>query len=90
MADGRGRILPELRKLIKLGVPAYFARMAVYRRRGYWLAVETDAVKRAITNERLIRVGYFQLSTAYESIRFACIGRAVCRTVRMARWEISS
>ena len=72
----------KLRNLMKLGVPEYFARMAANSRRGYWFTVKTGAVTRAITNERLARAGYFELSPAYESIQSACIGRAVYRTVR--------
>jgi len=75
----------KLRNLMKLGVPEYFARMAANSRRGYWFTVETRAVKRAMTNERLARAGYFELSPAYESIQSACIGRAVYRTVRTVR-----
>ena len=75
----------KLRNLIKLKVPEYFARMAAYSRRGYWFTVETGAVKRGITNERLTRAGFFELSPAYESIRSACTGRAVYRTVRTVR-----
>lgn len=36
-------------------------------------------------NERLARVKFFELSSAYESIWSACIGRAVYRPVRTAR-----
>ena len=75
----------KLRNLMKLGVPEYFARMAAYSRRGYWFTVETGAVKRGITNERLARAGFYELSPAYESIQSACIGRAVYRTVRTVR-----
>ncbi len=75
----------KLRNLIKLKVPEYFARMAAYSRRGYWFTVNTGAVKRGITNEKLIRAGFFELSPAYESIQSACTGRAVYRTVRMVR-----
>lgn len=67
---------------MKLKALEYFARMAAYSRRGHWFTVETGANKGAIANERLIRAGFFTLSLAYESIRFACIGRAVHRTVR--------
>lgn len=73
------------KNLMKLGVPEYFARMAANSRRGYWFTVNTRAVKRGITNESLIRAGYFELSTAYEAIQSACIGRAVYRTVRTVR-----
>lgn len=75
----------KLRNLMRLGVPERYARMAANSRRGYWFTAETGAVKRAITNERLTRAGYFELSPAYESIQSACIGRAVYRTVRTVR-----
>lgn len=66
----------KFRNLVKLGVPEYYAYMA------YWFTANTGAVTRGITNERLTRAGFFELSPAYESIQTACIGRAVYRTVR--------
>ena len=75
----------RLRNLMRLDVPEKYARMAANCRRGYWFTTKTGAVERAITNERLIRAGYFELSPAYESIQSACIGRAVYRTVRTVR-----
>ena len=75
----------KLRNLMHLGVPEYFARMAAGSRRGYWFTVNTGAVKRAITNERLVRAGYLELARAYESIQSDCVGRAVYRTVRTVR-----
>ena len=75
----------KLRNLMHLGVPEYFARMAAGSRRGYWFTVNTGAVKRAITNERLVRAGYLELAHAYESIQSDCVGRAVYRTVRTVR-----
>lgn len=73
------------KNLMKLGVPEYYAHMAANSHRGYWFTVNTGAVTRGITNERLTRVGFFELSPAYESIQSACIGRAVYRTVRTVR-----
>ena len=73
------------RNLMKLGVPEYYAYMAANSRRGYWFTVNTGAVTRGITNERLTRAGFFERSPAYESIQTACIGRAVYRTVRTVR-----
>ncbi len=75
----------KLKNLMKLGVPEYYAYMAANSRRGYWFTVNTGAVTRGITNERLTRAGFFELSPAYESIQTACIGRAVYRTVRTVR-----
>ena len=75
----------KLRNLVKLGVPEYYAYMAANSRRGYWFTVKTGAVTRGITNKRLIRAGFFELSPAYESIQTACIGRAVYRTVCTVR-----
>jgi hypothetical protein len=42
-------------------------------------------VERAISNERLVSAGFFDLSLAYESIQSDCVGRAVYRTVRTVR-----
>lgn len=75
----------KLKNLMKLGVPEYYAHMAANSRRGYWFTVNTGAVTRGITNERLTRAGFFERSPAYESIQTACIGRAVYRTVRTVR-----
>ena len=75
----------KLKNLMKLDVPEYYAHMAANSRRGYWFTTNTGVVKRGITNERLIRAGFFELSPAYESIQSACIGRAVYRTVRTVR-----
>ena len=67
----------KYRNLVKPGIPDYFARMAANSRKAYWFMAETTTVKRAISNERLIRAGYYDLSEAYERIQSACIGRAV-------------
>ena len=75
----------KLKNLMKLGVPEYYAYMAANSHRGYWFTVNTGAVTRGITNERLTRAGFFERSPAYESIQTACIGRAVYRTVRTVR-----
>ena len=75
----------KLKNLMKLGVPECYAHMAANSHRGYWFTANTGAVTRGITNERLTRAGFFELSPAYESIQTACIGRAVYRTVRTVR-----
>ena len=75
----------KYRNLLKLGIPEKYAWMTAMSRRSYWFTAGTTAVMRAISNERLIRAGYFDLSDAYERIQSACIGRAVYRTVRTVR-----
>ena len=75
----------KFRNLLKLGIPEKYAWMAAMSRRGYWFTVKTGAVERAISNERLVRAGFFDLSLAYESIQSACVGRAVYRTVCTVR-----
>jgi group II intron reverse transcriptase/maturase len=77
--------ITKFRNLMKLGIPNTYAWMAANSRRGYWFTVGTGAVERAITNERLVSAGFFDLSLAYESIQSDCIGRAVYRTVRTVR-----
>ena len=61
------------RNLLKLDVPEYHAKLTAGSRKAYWAASNFPAVKRAVTNERLERVGYFNISKAYESIHEACI-----------------
>ena len=56
------------RNLIKLGIPEYYARMAANSRKGYWRTCNTTTVKRAITKERLIRAGFYDLAVAYQSV----------------------
>ncbi len=56
------------RKLIGLGVPEYFAHQAAGCRRGYWWTTNTGAVKRALTKERLVRWGFYDLTLAYQSV----------------------
>ena len=75
----------RLRNLLKLGIPEKYAWMAAMSRCGYWFTVKTGAVERAISNKRLARAGFFDLSLAYESIQLACVGRAVYRTVCTVR-----
>jgi len=75
----------KYRNLLKLGIPEKYAWMTAMSRRGYWFTSGTGSVERAISNERLVRAGYYELSAAYESIQSACIGRAVYRTVRTVR-----
>ena len=62
--------LPRTKKrhLISLGIPEYFANMAANSRKGYWRTVNTTTVKRALSKERLIRSGFYDLAIAYQSV----------------------
>ena len=62
--------LPKTKKrhLISLGIPEYFAHMAANSRKGYWRTVNTTTVKRALSKERLIRAGFYDLALAYQSV----------------------
>ena len=62
--------LPKTRKrnLIKLGIPEYFAHQAANSRRKYWYVTGMGAVNRALTQERLINSGFYDLATAYQSV----------------------
>ena len=56
------------RNLIKLGIPKYFAHMAANSRKGYWRTSNTTTVKRALSKERLINSGFYDLTIAYQSV----------------------
>ncbi|MDO4168840.1 MAG: group II intron reverse transcriptase/maturase [Lachnospiraceae bacterium] len=56
------------RNLIKLGIPEYYADMAANSRKGHWRTSNTTTVKRALTKERLINSGFYDLAIAYQSL----------------------
>jgi len=58
----------KLRNLLKLGVPENLAYQAANSRRGYWFVTHTVAVNIALTKERLIRNGFYDLANAYQSV----------------------
>ena len=58
----------KLRNLKKLGIPEYFAQMAANSRKAYWFTSNTTTVKRALSKERLISSGVYDLATAYQSV----------------------
>lgn len=62
--------LPKTKKrnLMKLGIPEYFARQAANSRKKYWYVSGMGAVNRALTKERLINSGFYDLATAYQSV----------------------
>lgn len=58
----------KVRNLIKLGVPGDLAWRAGNSRRGYWFTTHTLAINMAMTKERLINNGFYDLATAYQSV----------------------
>lgn len=62
--------LPKTKKrnLIRMGIPEKYAQMAANSRKGYWRTSNTTTVKRAMSKERLINSGFYDLATAYQSV----------------------
>ena len=58
----------KVRNLIKMGVPGDLVMQAGNARRGHWFATHTVAVNMAMTKERLINSGFYDLATAYQSV----------------------
>ncbi len=48
--------------------PKDLAMQAGNTRRGHWFATHTVAVNMAMTKERLINSGFYDLATAYQSV----------------------
>lgn len=62
------KVKTKFRNLVKLGIPEKYALMAANSRRGAWFTSNTTTVKRALAKERLIRMGHYDLSLAYQSV----------------------
>lgn len=58
----------KVRNLQKMGVPKDLAWQAGNSRRGYWFTTHTVAINMAMTKERLINSGFYDLATAYQSV----------------------
>lgn len=56
------------RNLMKLGIPEYFAHMAANSRKAHWFTSATSTVNRALSKERLIQAGFYDLTSAYQSV----------------------
>ncbi len=54
--------------VVKMGVPEDLAWQAGNSRRGHWFTTHTVAVNMAMTRERLINSGFYDLATAYQSV----------------------
>ena len=58
----------KVRNLMKMGVPFELAYQAGNSRRGYWFTTHTVAVNIAMTKQRLIDKGFYDLANAYQSV----------------------
>ena len=58
----------RMRKLIGLGVDGHYAATIAYDRKGYWYNARNKAVNWALSKERLINWGFYDLATAYQSM----------------------
>ena len=56
------------RKLKGLGLPEWAACEGAYSRKSYWRMSNAGVVKRALTKERLINWGFYDIATAYQSL----------------------
>ena len=60
------------RKLLGLGLPEWAACEGAYSRKAYWRMAGSGVVQRALTKERLINWGFYDLATAYQSVHVNC------------------
>ena len=58
----------RMRKLIGLGVDSHYAATIAYDRKGYWFNAGNKAVNWALSKERLINWGFYDLAAAYQSL----------------------
>ena len=58
----------RVENLKKLGMPQWQAYRSGYTRKGYWAVAESGILYHTITNERLARRGYYDISEAYKSM----------------------
>ena len=62
------RVRTRYRNLKVMGVPKDLAWKAANSRRGYWFTTHTVVMNMAMTKERLINSGLYDLATAYQSV----------------------
>lgn len=58
----------KMRNLVKLGVAEHYAATIAYSRKKYWYISNNKAVIWALSKERLINSGFYDLTTAYQSV----------------------
>ena len=66
--EGKKRVRTRYRNLRGMGVPRDLAWKAANSRRGYWFTTHTVAINMAMTKERLINSGFYDLSTDYQFV----------------------
>ena len=62
----------RLRKLKGLGLMEWQAAEAAYCRKAYWRVSNIGSVKMALSKERLIHWGFYDLTSAYQSVHVKC------------------
>lgn len=62
------RVRTRYRNLRGMGAPKDLAWKAANSRRGYWFTTHTVVINMAMTKERLINSGFYDLATAYQSV----------------------
>ena len=60
--------ITKKRNLTKLGIPEYYAYMAANSRKGHWFNSALSTVNRALSKERLIHNGFYDIAIAYQSV----------------------
>ena len=63
----------RVKNLIKLGMPVWMAHRNGNTRRGYWAVAGSGILTHTITNERLVRAGYYSIFDRYESLHSGLI-----------------
>ena len=58
----------RVKNLVKLGMPQWQAYRNGNSRKGYWAIAGSGILKTTITNERLVRAGYYSIFDRYESM----------------------
>jgi group II intron reverse transcriptase/maturase len=75
------KISARVKNLMKLGIPEWQAWQWANTRKSYWRTAGSFIVTRTITNDRLARRGYSDISEKYEAVHLR-YRTAVYRTVR--------
>ena len=66
--ERKKRVRTRYRNLRGMGVPRDISWKAANSRRGDWFTTHTVAINMAMTKERLINSGFYDLATAYQFV----------------------